>query len=449
MESVKRQIPIFFLLIAALAHPQSPPRDFPIDSITVEGNRILTADGIIAASGLKLGEKGDTAIFDAARDRLLASGYLETVTYTFKASEKGQGYDVGFEVLEMQPLYPLRIEALGATAPEVEAWLKTKDPLFSGRVPGTQPALDRTAREIEQLLESKNKPEKVGGKIVALSPQRFEAMFTPAAGLPNVAQVTFEGNKAIRDTTLQNAIADVAFGQPYTETSFRLLLENQIGGVYEKEGYMRVTFPKITTTPSSQVRGVDVKVVIEEGTRYKLGTVGVRGAREDQEKHILRVAKIQPMAVVDFDQVKAAAQRVRQDLIHEGYLDAQVSTDRDINEEQKTVNVFLVPQPGPQYMFGKLEIKGLGLDGEDAIRKMWTLRSGEPYAGEYPDYFLKRVKDMGIFDNLADARAEPDISAETHIANVTLIFRYGSDNAPKKNPGPGDAPDTGFPPFPR
>src|ERR1019366_8881545 len=114
----------------------------------------------------------------------------------------------------MQPLYPIRIEALGATAPEVEAYLKTKDPLFSGRIPGTQTALDRTAREIEQLLESNSKPQNVGGKIIALSPQHFEAMFTPAAGLPNVALVTFEGNKAIRDTTLQNAIADVAFGQP-------------------------------------------------------------------------------------------------------------------------------------------------------------------------------------------------------------------------------------------
>ena len=43
------------------------------------------------------------AAFDAARDRLLATGYFETVAYRFKASEKGAGYDVSFEIQEMSP----------------------------------------------------------------------------------------------------------------------------------------------------------------------------------------------------------------------------------------------------------------------------------------------------------------------------------------------------------
>src|SRR5581483_50074 len=123
----------------------------------------------------------------------------------------------------------------------------------------------------------KNKPEKVAGKVVALTAQKFEAQFTPARGLPNVSLVSFEGNKVVRETALQNAIASVAFGQPYTEDNFRVLLDNQIKPLYEKEGYMRVTFPKIETAPSAQVKGIDVKVWIDEGKTYKLGTVSVRG----------------------------------------------------------------------------------------------------------------------------------------------------------------------------
>ena len=169
-----RHISFFLLLFAFAAVAQTPakkipapksppvtpdaaasaPRDFPIDSITVEGQRILTASGIIAASGLKRGMKGDTATFDAARDRLLATGYFETVGYKFKSSDGGNGYDVNFEIQEMQPLYSLRLEALGATAAEVTPYLKAKDPLFTGRIPGTQQVLERTAREIELYLES-------------------------------------------------------------------------------------------------------------------------------------------------------------------------------------------------------------------------------------------------------------------------------------------------------
>ncbi len=66
----------------AKAAPAS--RDFPIDSITIEGNRIPAA-AIVEASGLKKRRNGQCAIFDAARDRLIASGYFDSVGYRYKA----------------------------------------------------------------------------------------------------------------------------------------------------------------------------------------------------------------------------------------------------------------------------------------------------------------------------------------------------------------------------
>jgi outer membrane protein assembly factor BamA len=352
---------------------------------------------------------------------------------------------VTFEVQEMQPLYSIHIEALPVSAPEISAYLKAHDPLFTGRIPGSQQVLDRTSREIERFLESKNQPAKVAGKIVSVSPQRFEALFTPAAGLPNVARVTFEGNKLVSDTTLQNAMAGVAFGQPYTESNFRVLLENTVRPLYEKDGYMRVSFPKLTTSPSAQVKGLDVKVEIVEGTQFKMGAMGVKGTMADESKHILRVAKVPQMGIVDFEQLSKAAARVRDSLRHEGYLDAEVATDRDINDEKKTVDVYLIPQQGPQYTFGKLEIKGLGLDGVAAIQKMWTVKTGDPFPGEYPDYFLKAVKEQGLFDNLGDSKAEQDIGAETRVVNVTLNFRYEPQRQQKKRQ---DGPMGEQPPFP-
>lgn len=432
--------PLWLFLLASAMVPAQSVRQFPVESIHVEGNRILSVAGIAAASGLKTGQPGDTAVFDAARDRLLTSGYFETVAYRFKAAEQGSGYSVTFEVQEMQPLYPLRMEALGVTAAEVVAWLNAKDPLFTGKIPGTQQVLDRTSREIEDFLASKGKPGKVGAKVVLIGEQKYEAQFMPAAGLPNVALVSFEGNKAIRDTDLQNAIAAVAFGQPYTETNFRLLLENQLKPRYEKDGYMRVKFGRLTTTPSTTVKGIDVHVPIEEGPQYKMGTVTVRGPREDESKHILRVAKVPKMAIVDFDQLRQAAIRIKDDMRHEGYLDADVSVDRDINDETKTVDAFFVPNPGTQYMFGKLEVKGLGLDGVAAVNKAWVVKTGEPYPAEYPDYFLKQVAEQGWFDNLGETRAEPEINAETHVVNVTLYFRYNPDAKKKKVPQPGEIP---------
>jgi outer membrane protein insertion porin family len=418
------------LLFAASLAAQAPGRkagSFPVDSITVEGNRILGASAIIEVSGLKRGEKGDSAAFDAARDRLLASGYFDTIAYRYKSSASG-GYDLTFEVREVGTLYPIRILALSGSTQEIAAYLKSKDPLFSGKMPGTQQVIQRTAREIEQYLESKGHPDKVTGKVIATEPGRFEIDFTPARGLPAVSAVVFEGSKVIGATTLHNKISEVAFGQPFTEEGFRLLLESQIRPLYEAKGYMSVTFPKIETTPAAEVAGVDVKVTVDEGSEYKLVRVAVAGRSASESARILKTAKLPQMTIADFDQVKQAAARVKEAMRHQGYIEAEVTTDRKLDEAKKTVEFFLVVETGPEYTFGKLTVEGLGLDGEAAIRKMWSVKPGDPFPVDYPEYFAGKVKEEGLFDNLGDTKASRSINSDTHVVDVTLDFK----GAPKQ-----------------
>ena len=51
-------------------------------------------------------------------------------------------------------------------------------------------------------------------------------------------------------------------------------------------------------------------------------------------------------------------------------------------------------------------------------------RKTRPYNPEYPDYFLRRVREEGIFDNLGESRPETKIDDKTHIVDVTLNFKY-------------------------
>jgi outer membrane protein insertion porin family len=411
-------------------------RDFPIDSIAIEGNRIHSAEAITAASGLKRGEPGSAAVFDAARDRLIASGYFDMVAYRFKPAE-ASGYAVTFEVQEIETLYPIRIDGLPATAQGITGFLKTQDPLFTGKMPGTQQVLRRTAAEIEKYLESKGHADKVAAKVITTAPERFEVDFTPIRGLPAVSAVSFEGSKVIAAVDLHNKISEVAFGQPFTEQGFRALLESQISPLYESKGYMHVTFPKLATEPSTEVTGVDVKVTVDEGVEYKLTRVAVAGRSASESARILKTAKIPQMTVANFDEVRSAATRVQDSMRHQGYLDARVTTDKKLDEEKKTVEFFLVVETGPAYTFGKLTVEGLGLDGEAAIRKMWSVKPGDAFPYGYGDFFLSKVKEEGIFDNLGDTKAKPDINADTHVVDVTLDFK-GAPAKAKTPRRPGD-----------
>ncbi len=418
--------------------PPSAARDFPIDSITVEGNRILTAPAIIAASGLRKGQNGNNAVFDDARDRLIASGYFDMVAYRYKPAASG-GYQITFEVQELETLYPIRVDGLPVSADEVTGYLKTQDPLFTGKMPGTQQVLDHTAKQIDFYLELKGHPAEVAGRVVATAPGQLEIDFTPPRGLPAVAAVTFEGSKVISAIDLHNKMNEVAFGQPFSDSAFRMLLESQIVPLYEAKGYLRVTFPKISATPSTSVTGVDVKVTVNEGPEYKLVRVAVAGKSPEESERILKRAKLPQMTVANFDQVREAAESVKKSMRGQGFLDADVTTDRKLDDEKKTVEFFLVLDPGPEYTMGKLTVNGLGLDGEAAIRKMWSVKPGDDYPQGYGDYFLKKVKDEGIFDNLGDTKATPDVNLKTHVVDVTLDFKFARDQL-KKPTGPGGFP---------
>src|SRR5436190_13023652 len=85
---------------------------FPIESITVEGNRIFNRDQILAIAGLKVGQLAARPEFEAARDRLVAAGAFENVSYRFSATSKTEAYAAIFTVAEVEQVYTVVFEDL-------------------------------------------------------------------------------------------------------------------------------------------------------------------------------------------------------------------------------------------------------------------------------------------------------------------------------------------------
>jgi len=50
------------------------------------------------------------------------------------------------------------------------------------------------------------------------------------------------------------------------------------------------------------------------------------------------------------------------------------------------------------------------------------MKPGNPFNPDYPDLFLTRVREQGLFDNLGKTKAESKINDRDHTADVTLTF---------------------------
>jgi len=431
-----RFLALLLLLAPVQSFPQTPkksakkaapqatqPDKWPLQSVVVEGNHNYTKEQILAVSGLKIGQMAGKPDFETARDRLQATGVFETVSYRFAPAQDENGYVATFQVIEVSQVYPLIIQGLPIQLADFNVWLKSKDPMYNGKLPGTAEALKRYAAFAEEYLASKKQPEKVLAKLSPAGVDQYGVVLRSAKPIPTIAEVKFTGSKVVPAITLQNKIAEVAIGFPYTEDGFRGLLNTSLRPFYETRGRIAVKFPKITTEKAADNEGLVATVTVEEGEEYKLGEVKIVGDYARRSSELLRVGKFKPGEVANFDEINAGVDRIKNPIERQGYMHASATVERALNDKTKTVDVSIRIVPGAQYTMGKLNIEGLDLNSSAGVRELWAPQEGKPFDAAYPDYFLNRVREEKMFEHLHDARASTKIDEQNHTVDVTLVFR--------------------------
>lgn len=407
------------------ARPRPAPATtaaWPIESLAVEGNSQYSSQQILAVAGLKAGQTVTPKDIDAARQRLLDSGAFDSVGWKYGPGRGGKGYAVSFQVSEVAPLFPVRFEDLPAPVPELEGVLRRTNPMFGPKIPASEPVLARYAKALEAYLAGKNFKDKVVGKVAPDDAGQLAAVFRPATPPPAVARVKFTGNQVVPSSALQLRINAVAVGMPYEEARFRQLLDANVRPLYEARGRVGVSFLEIQTEKEKDVQGLVLTVKVEEGASYSLGQVQVSGT-EYTSADLVKTGNFKRGDVFNIDQIQAGIARIEQRVRHTGYVDVKSHIEKKVNEQAKTVDVMIRVDPGPRYTFGQLNIQGLDLISEPAIRKMWVLKEGEPFNPDYPDYFLQRIREDGVLDNLGETKAVLKRDDQNRRVDVTLLFK--------------------------
>ncbi len=409
------------LLLLQLS-PANAQTRWPIETLAVEGNRIYSSQVILQAAGLKVGQPVGKEELETVRNRLMQTGVFGSVGYQYGPYATGNGLAVTLQVVEVEPQYPFRFERLDAPAQEIEDQLRRSDPLFRETIPPTRPVLDRYVKVIESYLAARNGKEAVIARVTPDDSGRLFVVFSPAALPPSVAAVEFAGNSLIPSLELQRAIARVAVGVPYTESGFRQMLDSSVRPLYETVGRIRVTFPELHVEKLQDVKGVSVTVRVVEGDEYKLRDVRLAG-EGIAVSELTRAGQFKTGEVADFSEVANGLARIKAQLHRQGFLKPETAVDRVINDEKKQVDLVVHVDHGPRYVFGALSVEGLDLNGEAEIRRRWGLKPGAPFDVEYPDYFLNRVREDGLFDNLGKTKSSAKVDDKTQTVDVTLVFQ--------------------------
>jgi outer membrane protein assembly factor BamA len=407
------------------AAPAAAPgelKEFPVSALSVEGNRAYPVDAILRVAQVKIGDPARKDLFEAARDRLLATGAFDSVGYRYFTASDGVSYEAVFQLEEAFPMYPFRVEDLPAGVPDVQKWLRDNDPLSGPKIPATRIKIERYASLIQQLAGKAGFSGQITGKVEADAPEKLLIVFRPAGVSPVVAEVRFQGNQAIPETVLRQAILGVALGVRFQEARFRQLLETSVRPVYEERGRLGVSFGEVKTERSTQVNGLNVRVTLTEGPIFELGEIKLAGPDGLREAELMAAAALKPGEAANMTAVQEGIERMRQSLRRAGYMMAVLTPERTLDADAKRVRIKILADPGSLYAFRRLLVRGLDIETEPVIRKLWTMKEGQPFNPDYPDQFLQRVRDGGIFDNLGKTRSSIAIHQAEKTVDVTLEF---------------------------
>ena len=274
---------------------------------------------------------------------------------------------------------------------------------------------------LSEYLKSQHKPAEVAGHVTSENGETF-VVFSPPGQLPAVATIAFTGNKVIASTQLQNIVHPIAVGSQFRESRFRELLEVSVRPVYEARGRLRMKFTKVETKPSEGgVKGLAVTVAIEEGESFSFGTISIAGV-PGGEDDLIKAAAIPESEVADMQIVTAAQDRMLRLMRSRSHMAAAITVDRRIIDKDRLCHLAFSITPGPKYSMGRLLFQGLDLHGEHEMRRIWTMKPGGPFNGEYPDLFVNRVKEEKLFDELTNLRAVSTPNPQALTVDVKLIF---------------------------
>jgi len=427
------------LLIVALslgfvALSQTANTSFPVKAVLVKGNKLVKAEQVVAAAGILPGTSVKPADMDAAMAKLLACGYFDRVSYRYEPRE--QGYAIEWDVTEVTVFYPIAFEDIPAKAAEAKAILAKADPLFGDKIPATQEVLKRYEEVLNTSLNVTVPEDRIRGSLAADDKGNLVALFRPKRVQPSVYQVDFVGNQLLRSEELRPVLSAAATGVIYKESDFRDILDIKIRPLYEARGRLKVSFPEIVTEKAPENLGLNVKVRVVEGEEFNLGEIRLEG-ESGRTEDWLRIGGFRQGVTANMGEVDEGRRKMELAVKRNGFLDAKVIAKRTLNEERKTVDMDMTIVPGQKYTFDKLDIKGLDLISEPEVRKIWGTKKGAAFNPDYPDFFLNKLREDGIFDNLGETKSVVDVDRENRLVSVTLVFKGAPPKTEDKAKRPG------------
>jgi outer membrane protein insertion porin family len=378
-------------------------RKFTVASIAPAGNERIDAGAILQKISTKPGDLYDPATLRQDLKAVFGMGYFDTVEIDATDSEAGK--KIVFQVKEK----PLIGNVIITGAQEI----KEQDVRDAAHIAANSilnpTKINEAVEKIKELYKSKGYYNtEVNTKISYPANANAEVLFAIKEGKKiTVEKIGFTGNSSFPEGDLKDAIQtsthkwwlswltdagvlkmDVLKQDAERISTFYLnhgFVDVKVGEpiVEQKEGALFVTFP------------------IDEGARYKVGTISIEGDLIKNKEELLAPLKIRQEEYFNRQVLRDDVTTLTSQYSEQGYAFAEVSPKFAKSEADKKINILLHIEKGAMTYINRVEIQGNTRTHDNVIRRDLKVEEGGRFDSKAIQTSTKKLNRLGFFEEVA------------------------------------------------
>ncbi len=442
----------FALLVPRPARAQGEPTSARLDSIAVAGNRRVSRNAIVQASGLTLGHALSYRDVQRAIQDLYATGQFDDIRI---ATDTAAGQSILVVVVRERPvLLKWNVRGVEHLA---EHTVKDKVELAEGR-PMDPAAVERARGRIDSVYRAAGfyLARVRALRAYANDSTQVRVVFDVDEGRRvAIARLRFEGNAHFRAKTLAGEMKTRPEGfwwfrgGSYDDDKLRTDLTERLPKFYGERGYVDFQVLEDTLIVNDTTGKATLVVRVSEGEPYKIGGVEIVGNRRfstEDVQHFNPFPTLSGAKVAVFNQDKwdEATNKLRTLYWNNGYIYSNVRADvtrRTGPDGKPMVDLRWVITEGQPAIVNKIEIAGNDVTHERVIRDAIVLLPGDVYR---QDAVLRSYQNIGNLGFFQQPMPFPDTKPANDQGDVDVIFRVTEKRTGNVNFGASVGQGTGL-----
>ena len=432
-------------LLAQETQAQEPQT---IYQIRIIGNRLIPKETILARLFTHAGDTYDPQAVERDFNSLWNTGYFDNLKITREDTVKG--IILNIYVREKPTIRTIVYKGLSSiTVSDILARYK-QDNFDLTAESQYDPTKIKRAETILKQMEAEHGHQfaTVRTDVKTIPPASVEIDFNVKEGpVVKVGKIHFTGNQHISSDRLRRAMKNLRpIGIPYSiffenlfpRTYDASKLEEDTERVrlaYRDEGYYNAAVDSPITVIHNQEglnwftfrprtgKRIDITLPIEEGDRYRLGTITFTGNKAVTNLKALRAAfPIKDGAWFDAEEIGKGLQNLKNDYGDLGFINFGAVPMPSFDEKNKTVSLNINIDEGKRFYVSRIEFQGNTVTRDRVIRRALMLQEGQVYNSQLWKLSILRLNQLGYFNPLT-VQQDTEAHQDPENGTVSLLLK--------------------------